>query len=45
MPERKRVVLLGSSGSIGQQTLDVVSQHPDRLEVVALAVNTQIDVL
>lgn len=33
----KRVVVLGSTGSIGTQTLDVISQHPDRLQVVGLA--------
>ena len=36
----KRVVVLGSTGSIGTQTLDVISQHPDRLKVVGLAANT-----
>ena len=33
----KRVVVLGSTGSIGTQTLDVISQHPDQLQVVGLA--------
>jgi 1-deoxy-D-xylulose-5-phosphate reductoisomerase len=33
----KRVVVLGSTGSIGTQTLEVIAQHPDRLEVVGLA--------
>ncbi len=33
----KRIALLGSTGSIGTQTLDVVAQHPDRLQVVSLA--------
>jgi len=33
----KRVVVLGSTGSIGTQTLDVISQFPDRLKVVGLA--------
>jgi 1-deoxy-D-xylulose-5-phosphate reductoisomerase len=33
----KRVAVLGSTGSIGAQTLDVISQHPDRLQVVGLA--------
>ena len=45
MADKKRIVVLGSSGSIGRQTLDVVSQHPDKLEVVALAVNSHVDVL
>ncbi len=35
----KRVAVLGSTGSIGKQTLDIVRQHPDRLQVVALAAN------
>ena len=33
----KRLAILGSTGSIGQSTLDVVRAHPDRLKVVALA--------
>jgi 1-deoxy-D-xylulose-5-phosphate reductoisomerase len=33
----KRIALLGSTGSIGRQTLDIVAAHGDRLEVVALA--------
>ncbi len=35
-----RVALLGCTGSIGKQTLDVVRMHPDRLRVTALAVNS-----
>jgi 1-deoxy-D-xylulose-5-phosphate reductoisomerase len=31
--ERKRIAILGSTGSIGRQTLDVVRQHPDRFRV------------
>ncbi|MHB0869955.1 MAG: 1-deoxy-D-xylulose-5-phosphate reductoisomerase [Chloroflexota bacterium] len=34
---RRRIVLLGSTGSIGRQTLDVVRWFPDRFEVVGLA--------
>ena len=33
----KKIAILGSTGSIGTQTLDVVREHPDELEVVALA--------
>ena len=33
----KRIAILGSTGSIGVQALDVVARHPDRFEVVALA--------
>ena len=34
---RKRLVILGSTGSIGTQTLDVVRTHPDKFEVFGLA--------
>lgn len=33
----KRVVVLGSTGSIGVQTLDIIREHPDRLQLVGLA--------
>jgi 1-deoxy-D-xylulose-5-phosphate reductoisomerase len=33
----RRIAILGSTGSIGTSTLDVVSAHPERLSVVALA--------
>jgi len=33
----KRVAVLGSTGSIGVQALDVISRHPDRFQVVGLA--------
>ncbi|WP_241156549.1 MULTISPECIES: 1-deoxy-D-xylulose-5-phosphate reductoisomerase [unclassified Adlercreutzia] len=42
---KKRVVVLGSTGSIGTQTLDVVRRHADKLEVVALAVGARADEL
>ena len=35
--DRRRVALLGSTGSIGRQTVDVLTAHPDAFEVVALA--------
>lgn len=38
---RRRIAVLGSTGSIGTQTLDVVRRHLDRLEVVALACGTR----
>lgn len=37
IPPRKRVVLLGATGSIGENTLRVIEAHPDRLELVAIA--------
>lgn len=39
----KRIVLLGASGSIGMQTVDVVEQHPDLFEIVAFGVGRNID--
>jgi 1-deoxy-D-xylulose-5-phosphate reductoisomerase len=41
----KKIFLLGSTGSIGQNTLDVVSQHSDRFKVIALVANRNIDIL
>jgi 1-deoxy-D-xylulose-5-phosphate reductoisomerase len=37
MPAQRRVVLLGSTGSIGTQAIDVVSKAPDRFAVTAIA--------
>ncbi|MFQ6021166.1 MAG: 1-deoxy-D-xylulose-5-phosphate reductoisomerase [Acidiferrobacterales bacterium] len=39
----KGVAILGSTGSIGINTLDVVTRHPDRFRVVTLTANTQVD--
>ena len=37
------IAILGSTGSIGINTLDVVARHPDRFRVVALTAHTQVD--
>ena len=42
---KQRVAVLGSTGSIGVNTLDVIARHPDRFEVVALTAATQVDVM
>ena len=42
---RKRIAILGSTGSIGTQALDVIAAHPDRFEVVALAAGRQVEKL
>jgi 1-deoxy-D-xylulose-5-phosphate reductoisomerase len=39
------VVILGSSGSIGVNTLDVIERHPDRFRVYALAANSSVETL
>ncbi len=41
----RRLAILGSTGSIGTQALDVVRAHPDRFEVVALAAGHNVDLL
>lgn len=37
-----RLALLGATGSIGRQTIDVVRRHPDKVELVALAANRSV---
>lgn len=41
----KQIAILGSTGSIGTQTLDVVRANPDRFEVYAISANRSIDLL
>ncbi len=41
----KKILILGSTGSIGVNTLNVIRQFPDRFSVAALTVNTRIDLL
>jgi 1-deoxy-D-xylulose-5-phosphate reductoisomerase len=40
---RRRVTVLGSTGSIGVNTLDVIRAHPDRFQVVALTAGQQVE--
>lgn len=42
---KKRIAILGSTGSIGTQTLEVIAQHPDHFEVEVLTANNNIDLL
>ncbi|MGV7247194.1 1-deoxy-D-xylulose-5-phosphate reductoisomerase, partial [Caballeronia sp. M23-90] len=42
---QKRLTLLGSTGSIGESTLDVVARHPDRFKVYALSAHRNGDKL
>ena len=42
---RQRLAVLGSTGSIGVSTLDVVARHPERFEVVALTAATRVDAM
>jgi len=42
-PRRQRVCILGSTGSIGTSTLDVIALHPDAFEVFALTGQRRVD--
>jgi 1-deoxy-D-xylulose-5-phosphate reductoisomerase len=42
---RRRLTILGSTGSIGRQALDVVRDHPERFEVVGLSAGRDADLL
>jgi len=43
MIPKKQLTILGSTGSIGVNTLDVIRRHPERYRVVALCAHNQID--
>jgi 1-deoxy-D-xylulose-5-phosphate reductoisomerase len=42
---KKRIAILGSTGSIGTQTLEVIRKNPDHFEVVALTANNNVSLL
>ena len=42
---KQRITVLGSTGSIGVSTLDVIARHPERFEVFALSAAKQVDVM
>ena len=43
--KKKQIVILGSTGSIGTQALQVVEEHPELYEVYALTANNKVDLL
>ena len=43
--KKQRVTVLGSTGSIGVSTLEVMARHPDRFEVFALSAATRVDLM
>mgnify|MGYP001591322218 FL=1 len=45
MDKRKHIAILGSTGSIGTQTLDVISEYPDKLYPSLLTANRSVDLL
>jgi len=42
---KQRIAVLGSTGSVGTNTLDVIARHPERFEVAALTASTQVDLM
>ncbi len=43
--EKKQIAILGSTGSIGTQALEVIEEHSDRYEVYCLTANNQVELL
>jgi 1-deoxy-D-xylulose-5-phosphate reductoisomerase len=43
--DRRRVSVLGATGSVGRSTLDVISRHPDQFEIVALTAHRNVEAL
>ena len=43
--EKRQIAILGSTGSIGTQALEVIREHPHRFEVYALTANNQVELL
>ena len=43
--DKKNLVILGSTGSIGKQALEIVDKYSDKYRVAALAGNQQVDLL
>ena len=41
----KRITILGSTGSVGCSTVDLLARHPERYEVEALTANANVDLL
>ena len=42
---KRKIVILGSTGSIGTQALEVIEEHPDMFEVYVLTAHHQVDLL
>ena len=42
---KQRITILGSTGSVGVSTLDVIARHPERFEVFALSAATQVELM
>jgi 1-deoxy-D-xylulose-5-phosphate reductoisomerase len=42
---KQRIAVLGSTGSVGANTLDVIARHPERFEVFALSASSQVELM
>src|SRR5680860_1854410 len=42
---KKRIAILGSTGSIGTQSLEVIEQNPEKFEVEVITANNNVDLL
>ena len=42
---KKNIVILGSTGSIGVNAIDVIKQHPEKFNVIAISTNQSIDLI
>ena len=45
VPAQRKIAILGSTGSVGQQTIDLIARDPDAYETVALTANKNVSVL
>ena len=45
MSDKKKIAILGSTGSIGTQSLEVIESYPDKFEVSVLTANYNADLL
>ena len=45
MTTKLRLTILGSTGSVGSNTLDVVARHPEKYEIFALSASTRVDLM
>ncbi|MBI4725657.1 1-deoxy-D-xylulose-5-phosphate reductoisomerase [candidate division TA06 bacterium] len=45
MDKKKNIIILGSTGSIGTQTIEVIAKHPQLFKIVGLAANSRFDLL
>ena len=43
--KKRNIAILGSTGSIGRQALDVIAANPGRFEAYALVANNQVELL